>query len=191
MLTVGIIGAGPLGRNLALVAARAEIRVFLEDVMPSALHHAKEYIRQELNPSAVEDGRSLVRFVSSVEDAVREADLVIDCVPDELESKLEILWLLDRMSPPRTVIATPTTQLSISDLAGCTCRSEKCVALAIDARELSRLSPGIVVRVTPRTSADSVALVERFWRKLGVEPRFDMEVGGRRAEAENPKRPAV
>jgi len=51
-----------------------------------------------------------VAFVSTIEDAVRNADLVIDCVPDELESKLEILLLLDRMAPPRTVLATPTTR---------------------------------------------------------------------------------
>ena len=42
--------------------------------------------------------------MTTIEEAVREADLVIDCVPDELESKLEILWLLDRMAPPRTVL---------------------------------------------------------------------------------------
>ena len=43
--TVAIIGAGPLGRWLALSAARAGFRVLLEDVMPANLHHAQEYIR--------------------------------------------------------------------------------------------------------------------------------------------------
>ena len=113
MITVAIIGAGPLGRRLALGAARAGYRVLLEDVMPSNLHHARESIRQELGPQAL----PAVTFVASIEDAVREADLVIDCVPDELESKLEILWLVDRMAPPHTVIATPTLQQSIADLA--------------------------------------------------------------------------
>ena len=94
--------------------------------MPGNLHHARESIRQELGPEAL----PAVAFVSTIEDAVREADLVIDCVPDELESKLEILWLLDRMAPPRTVIATPTTNLSIADLASCTNRPEKCIAIA-------------------------------------------------------------
>src|SRR5580658_10264077 len=98
-LTVAIIGAGPLGRWLALSAARAGFRVLLEDVMPSNLHHAQEYIRTELGPEAMgADSASPVSFVSTIEDAVRSADLVIDCIPDELESKLEIFWLLDRMS---------------------------------------------------------------------------------------------
>ncbi len=131
--TVAIIGAGPLGRWLALSAARAGFRVLLEDVMPANLHHAQEALRAVLGSESLPN----VTYVSTIEDAVREADLAIDCVPDELESKLEILWLLDRMAPPRTVFATPTTRLSIADLAACTYRSEKCVAIAAEARDLA------------------------------------------------------
>ena len=110
-------------------------------------------------------------FVSSIEDAVREADLAIDCVPDELESKLEILWLLDRMAPPRTVIATPTTNLSIADLASCTNRPEKCIAIAVAATDLTAgAKPGITLRAAPATSEETVALVCDFWQKLGFRP---------------------
>jgi 3-hydroxybutyryl-CoA dehydrogenase len=165
--TVAIIGAGPLGRWLALGAARAGFRVLLEDVMPANLHHAREAIRQELSPQAL----PAVSFVSSIEDAVREADLAIDCVPDELESKLEILWLLDRMAPPRTVIATPTTNLSIADLASCTNRPEKCIAIAVAATDLTAgAEPGITLRAAPATSDETVTLVCDFWEKLGFRP---------------------
>lgn len=191
MLTVAIIGAGPLGRRLALAAARAGIRVLLEDVMPATLHHAQEYIRQELSPAMLDGAPAQIEFVSSIEDAVRDADLVIDCVPDELESKLEILWLLDRMSPPRTVIATPTTQLSISDLAGCTYRPEKCIAIVVEARELSQgFGSELLLRVTIRTSAETLALVEGFWRKLGVEARFEIEQQVRSSQPVEPLQPA-
>jgi 3-hydroxybutyryl-CoA dehydrogenase len=138
--TVAIIGAGPLGRWLALSAARAGFRVLLEDVMPANLHHAQEALRRQLGPEAlgpVAGASPSVAFVSTIEDAVRSADLAIDCVPDELESKLEILWLLDRMAPPRTVLATPTTRLSIADLASCTCRPDKCIAIAAEASSLA------------------------------------------------------
>src|SRR5271154_3415368 len=128
-ITVAIIGAGPLGRRLALHAARAGFRVILEDVMPSSLRHAEEALREELSPEAM----PLVGFASSVEEAVREADLAIDCVPDELESKLEIFSPLDRMAPPRTVFATPTTNLSIADLASCTYRPGQCIGIAAGA----------------------------------------------------------
>jgi 3-hydroxybutyryl-CoA dehydrogenase len=220
---VAIIGAGPLGRWLALSAARAGYRVLLEDVMPSNLHHAQEFLREEagyapnsapdeLGPIGIrgipplpqrqrrgKDGapgciaaeggfseRLPVTFVSSIEEAVREADLVIDCVPDELESKLEILWLLDRMAPPRTVFAVPTTRLSIADLANCTYRPAQCVAIAAEAKTLAgRAETGdgnraaeadgaeILLRTTSKTSAESVALVRGFWERLGFRPRFE------------------
>ena len=229
--TVAIIGAGPLGRWLALSAARAGFRVLLEDVMPTNLHHAQEYLRQQLGPtgqgttsqlaeklspgsglcqgmtSRLAEGlspgsvlcqgttsvvpqmppnecgalapegslsdNSPVSFVSTIEDAVRNADLAIDCVPDELESKLEILWLLDRMAPPRTVLATPTTRLSIADLAACTYRPDKCIAIAAEASSLSAgSSTEILLRTTAKTTPETVALVETFWRKLGFTPTF-------------------
>jgi 3-hydroxybutyryl-CoA dehydrogenase len=168
--TIAIIGAGPLGRWLALRAARAGFSVFLEDVMPSNLHHAQELIRQELNEAAL----PAVAFVSTVEDAVRTADLIIDCVPDELESKLEILWLLDRMAPPHAVFATPTTTQAIADLAGCTYRPDKCVAIAATPAELAQSAgPAIQLRFTSATAPEAIALVERFWSALGLTPIFE------------------
>ena len=170
MTTVAIIGAGPLGRRLALGAARAGFRVLLEDVMPGNLHHAREHLRQELGPGAL----PAVSFVSSIEDAVREADLVIDCVPDELESKLEILWLVDRMAPPRTVIATPTMNLSIADLAACTNRPDKCIAIADSPQGLAMSDgPGVILRAAPATSEETVKLVCDFWRQLGLHPKVE------------------
>jgi 3-hydroxybutyryl-CoA dehydrogenase len=175
MPTVAIIGAGPLGRWLALEAARAGFSVLLEDVMPSNLHHAEEALRAALGPEALPS----VAFVSTIEDAVRSADLVIDCVPDELESKLEILWLLDRMAPPHTVFATPTTRLSIGDLANCTYRPEKCIAIVAEARALSSGGTGqILLRTTARTTAETISLVRDFWLKLSLNPSFEQE--GRR-----------
>lgn len=174
-LTVAIIGAGPLGRWLALSAARAGFRVLLEDVMPSNLHHAQEYIRQQLNSEAMSPvSGSPVTFVSTIEDAVRDANLVIDCIPDELESKLEILWLLDRMAPPHAVFATPTLNLSIADLAGCTYRAGQCIAIAASPTSLGGLDAqagsAIVLRAAPATTQATIELVTDFWRQMGFEP---------------------
>jgi 3-hydroxybutyryl-CoA dehydrogenase len=231
LITVAIIGAGPLGRWLALAAARAGFRVLLEDVMPTNLHHAQEYIRHQLNPQRLaepipsptiaphheiteltdsadlrdrpvftedtgflegadpgphtpspnatgdlppDSPLPIVHFVPTIEDAVREADLVIDCVPDELESKLEILFLLDRMAPPRTVLATPTTRLSIVDLASCTYRADKCVAIVAEARGLAENPAStILLRTTPETTSATIALVRNFWQQLGYTPTFE------------------
>jgi 3-hydroxybutyryl-CoA dehydrogenase len=163
-MQVAIIGAGPLGRWLALAAARASYSVTLEDVMPSNLHHAHEYLRRQLGPEALPS----VRFVSTIEEAVREADLAIDCVPDELESKLEIFCLLDRMAPPRTVLVTPTKKMSIADLASCTYRAEKCAAVAANAEELTADGVReIVVRTPPQISPETTATAREFWERLG------------------------
>jgi 3-hydroxybutyryl-CoA dehydrogenase len=180
-MQVAIIGAGPLGRWLAYAAARAGYTVTLEDVMPSNLHHAQEYLRQQLGPASLPQ----VMFTSTIEEAVREADLAIDCVPDELESKLEIFCLLDRMSPPRTVLVTPTKRLSIADLASCTYRADKCVALVADVQELTGAAmrngqergngAPILLRTPPQVTGETVALVKEFWERIGFAPQFEAD----------------
>jgi 3-hydroxybutyryl-CoA dehydrogenase len=184
-LTVAIIGAGPLGRWLAIEAARAGFRVVLEDVMPANLHHAQEALRQQLGRQSLSDpegepggvGTSRgVQFVSTVEDAVREADLAIDCVPDELESKLEIFCLLDRMAPPRTVLATPTQSLSIADLASCTYRADRCLAIAADPRTWHKDgSRELTLRRTKQTTEDAVLLAGKFWEQLGFVVTMEVD----------------
>ncbi len=166
---MAIIGAGPLGRWLALSAARAGYRVLLEDVMPARLAIASQAAAE------MSGDQFSVELVSAVEDAVRDADLAIDCVPDELESKLEILWLLDRMAPPKMVIATPTIQQSIVDLASCTYRPDRCVAIAVDPRMLSGSGSEdgistITIRTTVATLPEASALVAAFWQHLGFTP---------------------
>lgn len=172
---MAIVGAGPLGRWLASAAARAGYSVSLEDVLPANLHHAREALRCAWSPESL----PAVNFVSTIEDAVRDADLAIDCVPDELESKLEILWLLDRMAPPRTVFATPTTRLSITDLAACTYRADKCIAIVVEAGDLTGRQEGagaaLLLRTTPRTAPETIAVVRSFWERVGFEPRFEVE----------------
>lgn len=173
-ITVAIIGAGPLGRRLALRAAQAGFRVYLEDVMPSNLRHAEEALRTALGP----EGMPLVHFVSTVEDAVREADVAIDCVPDELESKLEIFCLLDRMSPPRTVFATPTTALSIADLASCTYRPTQCVGLVLQASRFAldpATEPLIPIHITPETSVATQTLVTDLFTALGYHAQLSLD----------------
>ena len=177
-LSVAIIGAGPLGRRLAWRAARAGLSVSLEDVLPSNLEHAREALRREFSAESLSrEGGGGIRFVSSIEDAVRDADLAIDCVPDELESKLEILWLLDRMAPPHTIFATPTTNLSIADLGACTYRADKCIAIAASPAQLADLAANpnaeILLQTAPSTAPETITAVEQFWRTLGFSVRTE------------------
>ena len=139
---IAVIGAGTAGRQFALQCAAAGYTVMLEDVMPAKLRQAS----LELG----ELGR-VVQLVATVEDAVRDADLAVDFVPDELESKLEIWSMLDRMAPPKTVLCTPSVGLSITDLASCTYRADRCVMV----RGELGLRGGSLKLLRARASAES------------------------------------
>ncbi len=104
---------------------------------------------------------------------MRTADLIVDCVPDELESKLEIFSLLDRMAPPLAVFVTPTKSLSIADLASCTYRADRCVAVQLSSKELLTGETVILVS-TSRTSAEVLDGVAGFWIRLGF--RVDLQL---------------
>ncbi len=148
---IAVIGADTLGRSLALRCARAGFRTVLEDVLPSNLRSAAAWIE--------ESGADGIEYANSVEDAVRRATLALDCVPDELESKLEIFSLLDRMAPPDCMLVTPTRTLSIADLASCTYRGDRCFSLEMPDTLLRGEAPG-GERVTLRhtTAVDPTAL---------------------------------
>lgn len=162
--TVAIIGAGTAGRDFALLCVSAGFHVVLEDVMPAKLRRAEEaYISSSLPGTA-----GTLSLALTVEDAVREADLAIDFVPDELESKLEIFCMIDRMAPPRTVLLTPTDALSITDLASCTYRGPLCFGLR---GPLTPATADPLALIAPAT-ADPAATeaVQQFLNKLGVSP---------------------
>ena len=151
--------------------------VFLEDGMPANLHHAQEAIRAALGPEAL----PTVRFVSTVEDAVREADIVIDCVPDELESKLEIFCLIDRMAPPHTILASPITKHSITDRAACTYRADKCIAIAAQPADLRAIEgeqgarPALLLRKPVQVVPETVKSVSDLFYLLGFEPSVEAD----------------
>ncbi len=130
----------------------------LEDVLPSNLRRAAAELVSVEPVSAL-------RFAGSIEDAVRDADLVIDTVPDELESKLEILTLLDRMAPPGTLFATPTEALSIADLASCTYRAAQCFGLRFS---MVSEQMHIALSYPPVCEAATVRTMTAFLQALGA-----------------------
>ena len=165
--SVAVIGAGRGGWRLALDAARAGYRVLLEDVLPSRLHSAGTEMREEITVAAIDDPGAVlarIQFVSNVEDAVRHADLAIDGVPDELESKLEIFSMIDRMAPPRTILCSPLQAVSLADVAACTYRASQCVGMRLEVDEI------LIVRAT-FTDSGAIDRVLQFWRSLGRQAR--------------------
>jgi 3-hydroxybutyryl-CoA dehydrogenase len=86
----------------------------------------------ELGKVAPRDATSAVarlEYAGSVEEAAREADLVIEAVPEEMESKIEIFTLLDKACRPGTILASNTSSLSITEIASVTYRAKKCLGM--------------------------------------------------------------
>jgi 3-hydroxybutyryl-CoA dehydrogenase len=158
--TIAVIGAGPAGRAFALRCAAAGLDVILEDVMPSNLRRAQD----DYSGLAITAGS--LRYALTVEDAVRQADIVIDFVPDELESKLEIFSLLDRMAPPRTLLCTPTGTLSITDLASCTYRPSLCIGLRSETQ--NALDGPLEIMRSRFADPIAVAAVAELLTRLGI-----------------------
>ena len=165
---IAIIGAGRLGRAFAYLCAARGLDVVLEDVLPSNLREAQAGFAEL---AAAQSIQNKISFAASIEEAVREADLVIDFVPDELESKLEIFSLVDRMAPPKTILCTPSDALSITDLASCTYRADRCVAVQTgDGGKTLTEATQVRVLHSSKTSPQTLAVVSEFWRALGKEP---------------------
>jgi 3-hydroxybutyryl-CoA dehydrogenase len=163
--TVAIIGAGVAGRSFALACSGAGFHVVLEDVMPAKLRRAEEdFADLRLRAAA-----GSLELVSTVEDAVRMADIAVDFVPDELESKLEIFSMIDRMAPPKTILCTPSEVLSITDLASCVYRPERCVAVRGGLVRGVFAAQGVMRLVHPTGVAEgTLAAVRGFLQALGI-----------------------
>jgi 3-hydroxybutyryl-CoA dehydrogenase len=157
---VAIIGAGVAGRSFALACAVAGFFVVLEDVMPANLRRA-EADYAEASPRGT---LGALQLASTVEEAVREADIAVDFVPDELESKLEIFSLIDRMAPPKTILCTPSYALSITDLASCVYRPDRCIAVRGD---LTVHDTDIRLLYPTSVSKPLLDAVENFLQALG------------------------
>jgi 3-hydroxybutyryl-CoA dehydrogenase len=173
--TLAVIGAGAMGRSIAYAAALGGYRTILEDILPAALRRAESEIRNHL-AEAVELGAMAapaaqaalgrLEFARSVEEAARQADLVIEAVPDELESKLEIFTLLDKICRPATILATNTSGLSVSEIASVTYRPPRCVGMRfVNPPESKRLE---IVRGS-QTDESTVAAAIEMGRRMGKE----------------------
>ena len=174
--TVAVIGAGTMGRGIAHVAALGGYHTILEDLLPNALRKAEGEIRANLD-KAVELGKvsagaadaafTRLEFAGSVEAAAREADLVIEAVPEEMESKLEIFTLLDKICRPNTILASNTSSLSITEIASVTYRARKCVGMHFF-NPVHKMKLLEVVRAL-ETDDDTLATVVDVGKRMGKE----------------------
>jgi len=174
--TIAVIGAGIMGRGIAHVAALGGYRTILEDLVPEALRKAESEIKTnldkavELNKVSSADANatlSRLEYAGSVDEAAREADLVIEAVPEEMESKIEIFTLLDKICRPGTILASNTSSLSITEIARVTFRASKCVGMHFF-NPVHKMKLIEVVRAV-ETDDETIAAVSAVGRRMGKE----------------------
>jgi 3-hydroxybutyryl-CoA dehydrogenase len=174
--TIAVIGAGTMGRGIAYAAALGGYRTVLEDVSAVVLDQGLAYIRQ-----AFEDGvargkvtpeqkdlalRQLVKS-ASVEDACREAELVIEAVPEDMELKIELFTILDKFAKPGAIFASNTSSLSVTEMAAVTFRPEVCVGMHFF-NPVPKMKLLEVVRAL-ETSEATLAACGEVGRRMGKE----------------------
>ena len=174
--TIAVIGAGIMGRGIAHVAALGGYRTILEDLLPNALRKAEDEIRVNLDKAvelgkisagAAESARGRLEYAGSVEEAAREADLVIEAVPEEMESKIEIFTLLDKICRPGTILASNTSSLSITEIAGVTYRAKKILGMHFF-NPVHKMKLLEIVRAL-ETDEDTLATAVEVGKRMGKE----------------------
>jgi len=171
---LAVVGAGSMGAQIAQQAALHGIDVSLQDKDPSQVRKAQESNRGHL-ARRVEKGRltqddadaadKRVRVLTDLGEAVGDAEFVIEAVFENLELKRAIFRELDSLAPPGAVLASNSSTMGISEIAGDSQRPERCVnmhfffpVLVMDLVEIVR---------GPKTSDATVDRATALAREMG------------------------
>jgi 3-hydroxybutyryl-CoA dehydrogenase len=133
--TIGVVGAGQMGRGIGQVCAAAGYRVLLNDVAEPLLAGAISKIRVSLD-RAIEHGAhyqtgevlALIHPVVQM-DRLRDAQLVIEAIPEDLARKQALFGELNRLCQPHTILASNTSSISISKLGAASGRPDRVVGM--------------------------------------------------------------
>jgi 3-hydroxybutyryl-CoA dehydrogenase len=133
---VAVIGGGMMGVGVAQVFAAAGHEVALQDVYPEALERAPGSLTANLTflaehglfpADGVEDAVGRVRTTTDLPDACEGADVVVECVFEDLALKQDVFERLDAACPPETVLCTNTSVMSITEIGEKTRHKERVV----------------------------------------------------------------
>jgi len=130
-MAVSVVGAGAMGNGIAHVFAQHAFEVYLVDVSGSQLQKAIDTISKNLDRQVAkeiirkekkEETLANIKITTSLSDAVKNSDLVIEAVTENVELKLKIFKELDEVAPANCTLATNTSSISITRIAACTKR---------------------------------------------------------------------
>ena len=183
--TIAVIGAGTMGPGIAYAAALGGYNTVLEDVSRQVLERGVAWIKQSFEEGVargkVEGGvrdkaLSLISTAGNVEDAIRDAELIIEAVPDELEMKLELFTIFDKFAKTGAIFASNTSSLSIADFTDVTVSRDRCIGMRFF-NPVPKMKLIELVR-TPHTSDETVATCREVARRMGEEVAVINEENG-------------
>ena len=138
MRTIAVVGAGTMGHGIAQVAALAGFETALTDARGEALEPALGRIRKNLD-GGVQRGKldneeadaafGRLRIEGRLDAAVRNADLVVEAIVEDVEIKRRLFAELDEYAPGSAILATNTSSLSVSDIASSTERPARVLGM--------------------------------------------------------------
>ena len=135
---VAVIGAGTMGAGIAQICAQAGWNTSLYDAFPDGLQRGMERIDAFWDKGITRGKTSLeqkvewqknLHAVSDMAQAVGNADLVIEAVPELPELKQKVFEEIDKYAPSHAVLGTNTSSLSIADIANATTRPEQVIGM--------------------------------------------------------------
>lgn len=174
---VSVIGAGTMGAQIAQQIALHGFDVNLFDVSPEQLERAAASNRKhlqrrvekgQLGSVTAEEALGRVHPQPDLAKAVAESDLVIEAVLEDIDVKRQIFAELDRLTPPRAILATNSSTMTISEIAADLPGRARSLALHF-------FNPVLVMRLVeiapaPYTDPEFVRLTEEFTREIDREP---------------------
>jgi 3-hydroxybutyryl-CoA dehydrogenase len=174
--TVAVIGAGTMGHSLAQVFAQGGFQVRLNDVQEAILAKAKSLIAanlktlSEMGLAGKDGAETVLGRVSTtprIEEACQEADFVIEAIIEDEPAKKEIFKVLDKVCPPRTILASNTSYMDIFKFVE-TNRPEK--VLIAHWYAPPHIVPLVEIVRGPQTGQEAVDVVKALMIQLGKKP---------------------
>jgi 3-hydroxybutyryl-CoA dehydrogenase len=182
--TVGVAGAGTMGAAIAIVAARAGFRTIVFDERQDALERARgqteAFLRRSEEKGKLPSGAaaaSMDRWAGTTQiDKLAECDIVIEAIFEDLSMKHQLFGKLNEVCPERTLFASNTSTISITEIAGGSGRPDRFVGmhfcLPAQLMKLIEMSPGL------ETSQESFERAWKFAETMGQKPVATQDTPG-------------
>jgi len=124
--SIAVIGAGTMGNGIAQVSAMSGLDVTLVDTQDSFIQRGMDNVKtslarfvkaQKLTQAQADAAVARIRTSTSLSDAVKDADIIVEVVPEKIDLKQAVFQQIARAAKPDAVLATNTSQLSITAIA--------------------------------------------------------------------------